>query len=56
LAELNRQLVALRDQFATKTAEQLELKAKAEVGPSSGALQMFFRALTLAIMAIEAMS
>lgn len=32
LAELNRQLSALRDQFSTKTAEQLDLKAKAEVG------------------------
>jgi len=31
LAELNRTLAALRDQFATKTAEQLDLKAKAEV-------------------------
>lgn len=31
LAELNRQLTALREQFSTKTAEQLDLKAKAEV-------------------------
>jgi dynein heavy chain len=32
LAELNRTLAGLRDQFAAKTAEQLDLKAKAEVG------------------------
>ena len=36
LAELNRQLAALRDQFSTKTAEQLDLKAKAEVGDGRG--------------------
>ena len=38
LAQLNATLAQLRDQFAAKTAEQLELRAKAEVSSRGGCL------------------